>query len=96
MAKGTHRGSAGPDHPIYSGGLEMFSHPGSTPSSAPSARSTFWVTPEKSSSASEYSDPSGVTRAEELEDGQRRIAKYLHRNPEKMREVLDKVRQTTG
>jgi hypothetical protein len=53
MAKLIDRGSAGPDHPIYSGGLEIFSRQGSKPS-APTPLTSAKNTTAKSAVGNKY------------------------------------------
>ena len=61
---------AGPDDPIYSGGVETFSHRSSSASTKSSANATGGATLEKSDSADE--DSPGLAA--------RRVAQMRHRN----------------
>jgi hypothetical protein len=72
MGKVTVIGSLPPDHPIYSGGPEVFSHRAFSRSSTSSAPNTDGGTQAKSSSVAESVD--------ELEDGRYRMAKFKHQN----------------
>jgi hypothetical protein len=75
MAKVIDRGSYPPDHPIYSGGYEIFSRHGSSPSLKSTAKSTAGETPDISSSADETSGPTfsevekAVQKVQELHHG---------------------------
>ncbi len=72
MGKVTVIGSLPPDHPIYSGGPEVFSRRAFSQSSTSSAPSTDGETQAKPSSVAESVD--------ELEDGRYRMAKFKHQN----------------
>ncbi len=72
MGKVTDLGSLPPDHPIYSGGPEAFSHRAFRQSSKSTAKSPTGETQAKSSSVADSVD--------ELEDGRYRMAKFKHQN----------------
>jgi hypothetical protein len=76
MGKLTIIGSLPPDHPIYSGGPEIFSRPESNKSSTTTANATAGETQDKSASAVNQPE----TEADGKELGALRLAKMKHQN----------------
>lgn len=85
MGKLTYKGLVPKDDPMFSTGPELFSRPESNESSMNTPSNTAGAMQERSSSATEQVD--------EKADGEFRIVKYLHRNPEKMHVALEKLRK---
>jgi hypothetical protein len=85
MGKATYKGLVPQDDPMFSTGSELFSRP------APNAFST--NAPREMDGARQANSGPATEQVDEKADGEFRIAKYLHRNPEKMREALDNLRR---
>lgn len=85
MGKATYKGLVPKDDPIFSTGPELFSRPAWNASSTNSPS-------DKGETRQANSGPA-TEQVDEKADGEFRIAKYLHRNPEKMHEALEKLRK---
>lgn len=85
MGKATYKGLVPKDDPMFSTGPELFSRSASNASSTNTPIDTDGTRQANSGPATEQVD--------EKADGEFRIVKYLHRNPEKMHVALEKLRK---